>query len=285
MGAGAPVLWGGSLPSGMTGPELLREILDDGAAAGFNVVRFLAHGVSRETALQTAPGAYSGAAWKGLDYALAEAGARGLRVILALTSNWGDIGSVDEHGEGGLRDRAGGGERRSSSTLPSGTRRPLLTPAHLSLSPSLSLSLSPAPSLSRLVRHRRHPRRLFHGRAGARPVPGARGGGDGAGQLHHGRPLQRRPHHLRVEPDQRAPLLPVWGRDPGLGGGCRAGCQEDGAQPAADGRGGGFLPAGLPLRGRQPRRGRLVGGRRGARLCGGPQGGGHRLLGHPHVAG
>jgi hypothetical protein len=34
---------------------------------------------------------------QGLDYVLAEARARGLRVILALTSNWGDVGSVDEY--------------------------------------------------------------------------------------------------------------------------------------------------------------------------------------------
>jgi hypothetical protein len=64
MGAGAPVLWGGSLPAGMTGPELLREILDEGANAGFNVFRVLAHGVSKETALQTSPGQYSEAAFK-----------------------------------------------------------------------------------------------------------------------------------------------------------------------------------------------------------------------------
>ena len=96
MGAGAPVLWGGSLPPSVTGPELLREIYDAGVGAGFNVVRILAHGVSKETALQTAPGVYSEAAFKGLDYAVAEAGARGLRLILALSSNWGDVGSVDQ---------------------------------------------------------------------------------------------------------------------------------------------------------------------------------------------
>ena len=97
MGSAAPVLWGNSLPAGMAGPALLRSILDAGAAAGFNTVRLLAHGVSKETALQTGPGSYSEAAFKGLDYVIAQAGDRGLRLVLALTSNWGDIGSVDEY--------------------------------------------------------------------------------------------------------------------------------------------------------------------------------------------
>lgn len=96
MGSGAPVLWGASLPSNTTSPALLRSMFETAAATGFNTIRALAVGVDKEFALATAPGAYSETAFRGLDFAIATAASTGLRPILALTTNWGDTGSVDQ---------------------------------------------------------------------------------------------------------------------------------------------------------------------------------------------
>ena len=82
MGFGAKQLWAASLPAGTTGPALLRTILDSAAAANFNVMRLLAHGVNKESDM-TLGGGVSGKfkenVAKGLDYVVAEAGKRGIR--------------------------------------------------------------------------------------------------------------------------------------------------------------------------------------------------------------
>jgi len=96
LAAGAQT-WGFSTPASTPGPALLRRILDDAADAGFNTLRALAHGVNKESRLQTAPGVYDEKTFAALDYAIQQASTRGLRLILALTSNWGDVGSVDEY--------------------------------------------------------------------------------------------------------------------------------------------------------------------------------------------
>ena len=83
-------------PPNTTAPALLRSIFETAAASGFNTIRALAVGVDKEFALATAPGVYSETAFRGLDYAIATAAHTGLRLILALTTNWGDTGSVDQ---------------------------------------------------------------------------------------------------------------------------------------------------------------------------------------------
>lgn len=80
MGAGMPALHGGSLPTGMTGPALLRRILDDAAAAGMTVMRAWAHGVQPDAVVQDAPGHYNHELLRGLDYAMEQARVRGIRV-------------------------------------------------------------------------------------------------------------------------------------------------------------------------------------------------------------
>lgn len=97
MGAGMPALYGGSLPTGMTGPALLRRILDDAAAAGMTVMRAWAHGVQPNAVLQTAPGVYNNELLRGLDYAMDQARLRGIRVLLSLTDNWMYAGGVDQY--------------------------------------------------------------------------------------------------------------------------------------------------------------------------------------------
>lgn len=78
--AGAPRLAGSVLPPGTTGPELIRSVLDTMAEAGLTVARASAHGVSAEYASMLAPGEYSEGMLRGLDYFLAEAGKRGIKV-------------------------------------------------------------------------------------------------------------------------------------------------------------------------------------------------------------
>ena len=72
-GAGAPSLSGASIPVGSTGPALVRALLRRGAALGFIVMRTWAHSVNAQYALQTVPGKYSEAAFRGLDLLLDEA--------------------------------------------------------------------------------------------------------------------------------------------------------------------------------------------------------------------
>lgn len=78
--AGAPRLSGSSLPLGVSGPQLVRQVLDQAAQAGFTVVRAWAHGVSTDYPVLLGPGSYNEGMLRGLDYALDEARKRGLKV-------------------------------------------------------------------------------------------------------------------------------------------------------------------------------------------------------------
>ena len=60
--------------------QLIRSIMDAAVASGLNVMRAWAHAVSPEYALQTSPGVFSEPIFRGLDYALDQARARGLKV-------------------------------------------------------------------------------------------------------------------------------------------------------------------------------------------------------------
>ena len=50
--AGAPALSGASIPSNMTGPQMVRTLLDRGAKNGLNTVRIWAYAVNPQYALQ-----------------------------------------------------------------------------------------------------------------------------------------------------------------------------------------------------------------------------------------
>ncbi|GAB4816952.1 hypothetical protein N2152v2_003998 [Parachlorella kessleri] len=94
--AGALELFGASLPEGKTGPQLIRSLMDKAVQHGLTVMRAWAHPVTAQYAMETAPGQYNEAVFRGLDYALDEARKRGLRVLLSLTDNWQLTGGADQ---------------------------------------------------------------------------------------------------------------------------------------------------------------------------------------------
>jgi hypothetical protein len=58
--------------------------MDAAVAAGFTVMRAWSHGVTPNYALQTAPGVYNEAMFRGLDYALDEAQQRNIKVAFRM---------------------------------------------------------------------------------------------------------------------------------------------------------------------------------------------------------
>lgn len=60
--------------------------MDAAVAAGFTVMRAWTHGVTPNYALQTSPGVYNEAMFRGLDYALDEARQHGIKVSSTLLS-------------------------------------------------------------------------------------------------------------------------------------------------------------------------------------------------------
>jgi hypothetical protein len=58
----------------------VRTLMDQAQAAGLNTMRTWVHPVNAQYALQTAPGKYNEAVFRGLDYVLAEAQKRGIKV-------------------------------------------------------------------------------------------------------------------------------------------------------------------------------------------------------------
>ena len=74
-------------------PALVHEVLgalDDAAEAGLTVVRCwaFADGMAQWNALQPAPGVFQERVFRALDFVMAEAGRRGLKLLLALTNYW-----------------------------------------------------------------------------------------------------------------------------------------------------------------------------------------------------
>ena len=61
-------------------PQLIRDLMDDAVATGLDLVRFFALPVDTQYALQSAPGQFNEAAFRGLDYALECARVRGIKV-------------------------------------------------------------------------------------------------------------------------------------------------------------------------------------------------------------
>lgn len=57
-------------------------------ATGLNLVRFFALPVDAQYALQSAPGRFNEAAFRGLDYALECARARGIKVHMFVSEIW-----------------------------------------------------------------------------------------------------------------------------------------------------------------------------------------------------
>ena len=70
--------------------QLIRDVMTKGKEAGLNVVRAWATSASSNYALQTSPGNFSEAMFRGLDYALDQARQLDLKVIFL-------IGRKDNH--------------------------------------------------------------------------------------------------------------------------------------------------------------------------------------------
>ncbi|KAK9846590.1 hypothetical protein WJX81_007289 [Elliptochloris bilobata] len=74
------------------------EVLDETRAAGLSVVRTWAFADGAEwNALQPAPGEWDERIFAALDWVLAQAGARGLRMILVLTNYWEAYGGIKQY--------------------------------------------------------------------------------------------------------------------------------------------------------------------------------------------
>eukprot|EP00891_Asterochloris_glomerata_P005372 jgi/Astpho2/5372/fgenesh1_pg.00075_%23_44_t len=87
-GAGTPRLYGASLPVNMTGPQLLREVMDLAVSNNLTVMRIWAQSVDSLAALQISPGVYKEEMFRGLDYALDQASQRNIKVIASFIDNW-----------------------------------------------------------------------------------------------------------------------------------------------------------------------------------------------------
>lgn len=96
-GSGANRLTGASIPSGSSGPGLIRDLLDEAQAAGLNVMRFWTFAVDDAYAQASEPGVYNEAIFEGLDYVVDAARQRGIRVLLSFTSMWTNVGGVPQY--------------------------------------------------------------------------------------------------------------------------------------------------------------------------------------------
>jgi mannan endo-1,4-beta-mannosidase len=95
--AGAPKLNGASIPIGMTGPELVRNVMTTIKDAGLNTVRLWAHSVNPEYELMRGPGEFNENIFRGLDLVMEEARRAGLKVNLAFGSQWTPVGGVKSY--------------------------------------------------------------------------------------------------------------------------------------------------------------------------------------------
>ena len=86
-----------------TSPVCVREILDDSVAMGLTVIRTWGFGDGGGTAgwngyaFQPSPGVYGDATFAHFDQVVAEAKARGLRLVIPLVNNWDDFGGMDQY--------------------------------------------------------------------------------------------------------------------------------------------------------------------------------------------
>lgn len=70
------------------GENYVTKVFDQARDAGFNLVRIFGHGEETSFMLQTAPGQYDERIFKGLDYVIAVAGSRGIRVLFVPINMW-----------------------------------------------------------------------------------------------------------------------------------------------------------------------------------------------------
>ena len=76
--------------------HMVDEVLDKAAALGMTVMRTWAFDDTPK-GLQVAPGIFNEEAFRALDYVVAEAGRKGVYLLLALTNYWSDYGGVESY--------------------------------------------------------------------------------------------------------------------------------------------------------------------------------------------
>lgn len=79
----------------LPGREHIVRQMNEAVDAGLKTMRLWAHTITEGHALQTRPGVFDEDILRGLDFVLAEAGKRGLKLILAMTDNWYPVGGID----------------------------------------------------------------------------------------------------------------------------------------------------------------------------------------------
>jgi mannan endo-1,4-beta-mannosidase len=94
------------------------EALDSAVCMQLPVVRAWGFNDTTDTStIRPEPGVYRRNGLRGLDRVVAEAKARGLRVILTLTNNWGDYGGISKYAEWAGRGPGGGDAFFSDRTM------------------------------------------------------------------------------------------------------------------------------------------------------------------------
>jgi len=83
----------------LPGREHIVRVFNEAVTSGMKVVRMWAHTITEGHAAQTSPGVWNEQVLEGMDFVLAEAGKRGLRIVWALVDNWYPVGGVDNYVE------------------------------------------------------------------------------------------------------------------------------------------------------------------------------------------
>ncbi|MGN1281339.1 MAG: cellulase family glycosylhydrolase [Succinivibrio sp.] len=85
--------------------SMIRDVLNDAQQMGINTIRVwgFMDGVNHGHSMQIKPGVYEADgvsnSYDKLDFTVAEAKKRGIRVVIALTNNWGDFGGIPQYVE------------------------------------------------------------------------------------------------------------------------------------------------------------------------------------------
>lgn len=86
------------------GREHLANVMNEAVNSNLKVMRIWAHTVTSGRELWTAPGVANEEIFAGLDWILAEARARALKLIIAFADNWYDVGGVPQYASWGGGD-------------------------------------------------------------------------------------------------------------------------------------------------------------------------------------
>jgi len=83
----------------LPGREHLANLMNAAVDNGLTVLRMWTHSVTPGRELQPEPGVYDEEIFEGLDWIIAEAGKRGLKLVFAFADNWYDVGGVPQYAQ------------------------------------------------------------------------------------------------------------------------------------------------------------------------------------------